>query len=455
MKRKLVSFLCALGVLVFILPFVKGSAQEPVQKPGLLSPMQLWECCKESLPPFSYKILKDEIVRSDTDPQQKLRRLEVRFTSQIVGQWMRRMQHTGIIFMPADPKIYQTPERRGKVVVVANRFGDTLMVDNYGEPIAARTGYPTMVIPIPGEYDGHDGESCWIYFFRSMMMDTGDPIYHKYFRLAIPYIRALDVFSGILGEKNIRAIIGGHSKRAPSAFNAAAMDPERIAGVIYMGNESTFSSYENSVSQNISPLYSQEFVKCPVFYIGATNEDGYRMFNINRIQARMKHPWTIEYIPNYRHATNSEVQTIDWMMWISHVFEGRPLTKISDLSHEENAEGTLFRAHIESPNKVIQTKVWYVYCDDVPFWRDLMWYPAFLHKKGDLYEAFISGKLPDAWMVEVKDTAQGFRGYVSSLPQDITHKPTKERISHGWRSRNWAPKVKKETHSKKGAEERE
>ena len=71
-----------------------------------------------------------------------------------------------------------------------------------------------------------------------------------------------------------------------------------------------------------------------------------------------------------------------------------------------------------------------------------MWYPVRLEKNGDLYEAFLPGKLPDAWLVEVKDLARGAAGYVSSAPQDITHKETKERVSRGSRSRNWEPKLR-------------
>jgi pimeloyl-ACP methyl ester carboxylesterase len=413
----------------------------PVRRPGQApSVRQLWERSRETLLPFSYKVLKDEVVASDTDPEKKLRRLEVRFASQAVGQWERRMTHTGVIHLPVDPRLEADPGRRGKVVVIAGAFGDASIIDNYGEPIAARTGYPTMVLPIPGEYDGHDGESSWVYFLRAQLSDTRDPVDHQYFRFAIPYLTALDVLAAILGEKNIRAVIGGHSKRAPAAFNAAAMDPERVAGVVYMGMESTFAGYEGQAWEGVSPVYSQEFVRCPVLYLGATNEDGYEMFNIARLQAKLKRPWAIEVIPNYRHATSSEVQVIDWQMWISHVFEGRPLTEIRDLSFEENEEGTLFRARIDSPNKVIQAKVWYVYNDDPPYWRDLMWYPVHLRKNGEVHEAFLPGKLPDAWFVEVKDLARGAAGYVSTPPQDITGKETKERISRGWRSRNWEPK---------------
>jgi hypothetical protein len=56
-----------------------------------------------------------------------------------------------------------------------------------------------------------------------------------------------------------------------------------------------------------------------------------------------------------------------------------------------------------------------------------------------VWEGYVTGKLPDAWLVEVKDTAGGFSGYVTTMPQDITHKPTKERVSKGSRSRLWAP----------------
>ena len=57
-----------------------------------------------------------------------------------------------------------------------------------------------------------------------------------------------------------------------------------------------------------------------------------------------------------------------------------------------------------------------------------------------LWEGYVTGKLPDAWLVEVKDIAGGYAAYLSSLPQDITHKPTKERVSRGSRSRLWEPK---------------
>ena len=424
------------------------------------SPAELYERAKkEILPPFSYKIISDKIVSSDTDPGMKLRRIEVRFISQEVDGM--KMGHDAVIYMPADRKVNASPERRGKVVIVARPFSDKTLIGNYAEPIAARTGYPTMCVVIPGDKNGKEGEMSWFTGLRRLARDTHDPINHDLFRCAIPYLRAMDVFSDILHEKNIRAIIGGHSKRAYYAYTAAAIDPARVASVVYVGCERLFTEDEERPDFSTSPPFAQgekyprclvlfttqKYVKCPVFYLGATNESGFTMFNINKLVARMKDPWTIEYIPNYRHAARSEKHFMDWQMWVAHVFDGRPITKISDLHVEKRNKGTTLRAKIQSPNKILQVKAWYVYCDDVPYWRDLMWYPAIMRKTHDnQYVTGVGGNPPDAWFVEVKDIAQGFPGYVSSLPQSITGKPAAERNARRpryWELRNLKTKSKK------------
>ncbi len=352
---------------------------------------QLWERCRETLPPFSYTVVKDEVVASDTDPGRRLRRVEVRFASQTVGQWERRMTHTGVLHIPVGFGSAVDPARKGKVVVIAGAYGDTTILDNYGEPIAARMGYPTMVLPIPGEYDGHDGESSWVYFLRAQLADTGYPVEHQYFRFGYSLSHGPGRLRRRPGQPKVVGVIGGHSKRAPAAFNAAAMDPERVAGVVYMGMESTFAAYEGKAWQGLSPAAGQELVRCPVLYLGATNEDGYEMFNITKLQAKIAGPGRSRSSPTTGTPACSEIQILDWQMWIAHVFEGRPLTRIGDLSWAERCRGD----RLPGPHRVAQqdhqAKVWYVYCDDVPYWRDLMWYPVYLQKAGDLYEAFLPG----------------------------------------------------------------
>lgn len=444
-----------LGGLPFFLSIVILSPSVPAdadRAQGAASPSlrDLWLAIEPTLTPLDLTITRDEIVPSLTDPGQKVRRVQLKFYSQEIDG--RRWGHPSVIFMPADQTRLAAPDRRGKVVIVGQRSLDSLItgswresfLGNYGDPIAVRTGYPTMILPVPGEDDATPGREIPVGPVDARAAKTKNPADHAYVRLAIPYLRALDVFATILHERTISAVIGGHSKRATSALTAAAMDPARVAGVVFAGNETTFGSFDEGPFRILSPF--DRDLPADVLYIGATNEDGYRMFNVNRVQARLQQPWTIEYIPNYRHADQSEQHFLDWQMWVSHVFDRRPLTRISDLRYEDTDEGTLLRARIESANALLMVQAWTVFCDDVPYWRDLMWYPEFMTSKGGgVYEAYVPGKLPDAWLVEVKDTSHGIAGYVSSLPQDITHKETRTRESRGSRSRNWEPRQRPTT----------
>ena len=452
-------FLCALAVMALSIPAL---AEEPVIPDDQLeTPVQIWQRCQETLLPLNFEIQKDEIVLSDTRPDMKLRRVEVKFYSQELEG--KKWAHPCVVYMPADKSITHDPDRLGKCVIVGQRTRDGLatgpwrpsFLGNYGEPIAAETGYPTMICPHPGEYDEAPGRELSIGFLGGRWAKTRDNIDHPHTRLAIIYLRALDVMAEVLDvdKEQIRAIIGGHSKRAPCAHGAATMDP-RIVGVVYMGNESTWTEEHMTYPERmLFPPFAERYTKAKTLYIGGLNEDGYTMYNINQIVGLTGLDWTIAMLPNYRHASMSEKHFMDWKMWTAHCFEGRAVTKISDLAYEEKGDdfewagrqygaggGTLFRCKIDTPNKIIQAKVWYVYCDDEPYWRDLVWYPEFMIPQDDgTWAGYVKGRLPDAWIVEVKDIASGRAGYVTSLPQDITGKQTMRRISKGSRSRNWTP----------------
>jgi hypothetical protein len=125
-------------------------------------------------------------------------------------------------------------------------------------------------------------------------------------------------------------------------------------------------------------------------------------------------------------------------MWVAHVFDGRPVTRIVEAGHRREGNRCRFTARLESQATIQTVKAWYVYTDD-PTWRDLMWYHVLMHQAGDHYEGFLSGKIPDAFLIEVGDIAQGFPGYVSSAPQKLTAAPVKERTSRGSLPRLWSP----------------
>ena len=401
------------------------------------TPRALWPIVRQHTVPLEFRIVSDEIVPSDSVPDLRLRRVTAHFWSQSLAG--KTWGHPCVIFTPADNRRNLDPERLGKVVIIGSPPRDyfPVHVAKYGEPIAARTGYPTMVLSNPGEYpDGTDIERD-IGILNTLRQQTGQDYYNMNCQLAVVYIQALNAFQELLGLDALKAVVGGHSKRGRSATVAAAIDP-RVASVIIMGNEGVYDT--SSVQWHLSfhhPFFQDE-VKVPVFYLGATNEDGYKMFNVNIMQERLRRPMTIELIPNYCHSNFSEIQFMDFLMWVAHVFDGRPLTRISDVHHERQQGRTLFRARIESDATIQIVQTWYVYSDD-PAWRDLMWYHLLMSKAGDHYEAVLPGKIPDAFLIEVGDIAGGIPGYVSSLPQKLTDAPVIERRSRGSRPRLWEP----------------
>ncbi|NCO38212.1 MAG: hypothetical protein COZ06_30420 [Armatimonadetes bacterium CG_4_10_14_3_um_filter_66_18] len=444
--------MCALTetALVILLIIASGSRCAHAERPpnatpfnfeeasrNVPKPRELWSVVKQHCVPLDFRVQSDNFVASDTDPSQKLRKVTAHFHSQVIGG--KRWGHRCVILMPADNSRNLTPERKGKVVIIGSppRGYFPVHVEKYGEPIAARLGYPTMVLDNPGTYDDSADIERDIGILGKLAKETGQNYYNMNCQLAVVYIQAMNAFQQFLGLDDLHAIVGGHSKRGRSAVVVAAMD-DRVAGVLEMGNEGVYRTDMIQSHLSFHHGFFQDQVHVPVFYLGATNEDGYRMFNVNLMQERLRTPMTLEIIPNYCHSNFSEIQYMDWLMWVAHVFDGRPLTRITEVAHERLADRTVFRARVEGDAKVQLVRAWYVYADD-PAWRDLMWYHLLMDRVGDHYEVPLFGKIPDAFLVEVGDIAQGIPGYVSSLPQKLTDAPVVERVSRGSFPKLWEP----------------
>ncbi len=399
------------------------------------TPRTIWPLVKQHMVSPEFTIQSDEVVESDTDPAQRLRKVTAHFWSQQLAG--KKWGHQCVIWLPEDNTRNLAPDRVGKAVIVGsppyNYF--PVHVDKYGEPIAARTGYPTMVLSNPGEYPDNSAIEHDIGILNTLREETGKNYYNMNCQLAVVYVQAMNVLQEFLKLDQLKVVVGGHSKRGRSATVAAAFD-SRVAGVVIMGNEGVYATDRVEWHLSFHHGFFQDEVNVPVFYLGATNEDGYKMFNVNLLQERLKRPMTIELIPNYCHSNFSEIQYMDFLMWVAHVLDGRPITEFVEVSHRREAERTIFQARIASKAKVQVVKAWYVYTDD-DAWRDLMWYHLLMYQRGDVYEAVLSGKIPDAFMIEVGDIAGGIPGYVSSLPQKLTDAPVIERRSRGSLPRLW------------------
>ncbi len=310
-------------------------------------PRDIWPIVQQHTIPREFTVLSDELMTSNIDPSQKLRKVTAHFWSQQIGG--KNWGHQCVIFLPEDNSRNLTDQRLGKVVIVGSppRAYFPIHVDKYGEPIAARTGYPTMVMSNPGEYpDGSDIESD-IRILDRLQQETGENYYNMNCQLAVSYIQAMNALQEYpaAGRPCTRSI-GGHSKRGRSATVAAAIDP-RVASVIIMGNEGVFRNDQVQWHLSFHHAFFQDQVNVPVFYLGATNEDGYKMFNVNLLQEQLRRPMTIEMIPNYCHSNFSEIQYMDFLMWVSHVFDERP--DHSDFRRSASASGQ--SQHLSRPHR--------------------------------------------------------------------------------------------------------
>ncbi|HBO42723.1 MAG TPA: hypothetical protein DD670_02050 [Planctomycetaceae bacterium] len=401
-------------------PFDFEKASRDVPKPRELYPL-----VARDMVPMELKIESDEVVPSDTDPSVKLRRIEGQFHSIKLEDdtWI----HPFVLLMPADSSINDTPQRKGKVAIVS--APGRIMFDGhvalYGMPMVTKTGYPTMIMSNPGKYsNGRDIEGD-IAVLDRMRRATGKNYYNMNCQLALVYIQAMNVLEKILEVDKVQAVIGGHSKRGRSATVAAAMDP-RVAGVVILGNEGVHRTDRIDWHLSFHHAFFQEQVNVPVLYVGGTNEGGYKMFNVNLLQERLERPMTVEMIPNYRHYNFHEKQYFDFTMWVAHVFDGRPISRVTEMSHEYRDGRNYYRAKIESDAKVQLVRVWYTFVDE-PSWNRNLWFEWVMYKRGDYYETSVPSAMPDAYLIEVADIAQGVQGYITSLPQKTSDAPVHER----------------------------
>jgi len=221
----------------------------------------LYEEFMRDQPALEFVWESDRVVASDEDPSVKLRRVEGRFVSQMV--FGKPLTHHLVMLIPTDERLVHSRRRRGKVVIVGSierHYHESFLV-NYGHPIATKLGYPTMILPNPGSTPDNPGREWSI---RNLWAE-GVPrraTNHYFFRLAIPYLRAMDVFADTLKipRREIKAVIGGHSKRAPSAYTAAAIRPDNVAGVVFMGMEGRWGRKIGTEYAPVSPLHNRRFV---------------------------------------------------------------------------------------------------------------------------------------------------------------------------------------------------
>jgi len=410
----------------------KKDPHPPVK--GVLKPRDVWENIKKFSVPLSLSIESAETIPCDYAPDVSLKHLVLQFHSQELGgtKWV----HKAEVLIPEHSSAKWKSNKKAKVVIIGTPVWDGYMpihVRKFGHRIAGKAGYPVMICALPGyDEEGNDLEIGLFRRVRNFARSKGDSTINMYGQCGMVYIRALDAFEEILKVPSVEAVIGGHSKRAGGAPFAAAID-NRISSVVIMGWEMEHKNAPWYYS------YYQDQVHVPVLYLGGTNETGYKMFTITDMQEHLERPMTIEMIANYSHSNFSDIQYMDFLMWVSHVYDKRPITKIDSISWNwtKNASFTQFKAKVETKAKIQIVRVWYAYTDD-PAWRDVMWFHRIMEPTGNgFYEENLPGVAPDAFFIEVGDIANGIPGYVSSVPINVTNRRVAEKNPRGDFPRGW------------------
>jgi len=159
----------------------------------------LLEGCSGTLLPVEFAVQKDEMVTSDTDPTQKLRRPrgEISTAREIDG---RKWGHPSVIYLPVNRRVSKPTDRRGKVVIVwaaelgwpghrpvarrvpgqlrrADRRAHRLSHDDLSDPRRVRRGRRREIS---------------IGFLGRRYQQTTNLADTAYVRLAIPYLWAMD-----------------------------------------------------------------------------------------------------------------------------------------------------------------------------------------------------------------------------------------------------------------------
>lgn len=140
---------CTVLILTLCLDAQEATATKPFDfneaSHNVPKPLEIWPLVRKHTVPLKFEIISAEIVSSDKDPSKKLRKVTAHFYSQELAG--KKWGHPCVIFTPQDNSRNLTPERKGKVVIIGSPGRDyfSVHVDKYGEPIATRTAYPTMV----------------------------------------------------------------------------------------------------------------------------------------------------------------------------------------------------------------------------------------------------------------------------------------------------------------------
>jgi hypothetical protein len=416
------------------------------------------------------EIVETKTIKSTVRPGEKVTIMRLQFTSQDWHGFIWR--HPANIYIPSgyggdgDVGIIGTSylfwkgDMKSRLKIPGTGQGTEA---EYAEGTAIDTGRPIMIFSLPGEDVGGMHEVELMGYGNRQIQETGDLTWYGYYALATCYLRAITLMQNLPEVRARKAVLMGCSKRGVAITIAAAVDHERIAGIVTtchtVGNFLYFAAmklaqlghetagpdddvFELKIEEEkrhllgggfqpapmilrslntptgfrilsaFDPYIWHEQIKAPMLVTLGTNDEFFALGTVDEMYNAFQGEKAFLSIDNLPHTWVSVKHLYAWRMWLAHCFDGRPVPHIS-LTIEKIADAIHVNAKVTAEYNLRDVILYIAYNPSLD-WRFVEWQGRGMHKDGNCYHAAIPLRDDEsvAYYVEVSDIMNSI---VSSL----------------------------------------
>ena len=394
--------------------------------------------------------IQEETIQSTYGGGKTLRKITFAFTSQVpdIDGWEDDWVSTiNYVFLPEAP----AAQNVGAIIEgsYAQDFGDTELA----ERACAELDLPVLIIDRSWDFF-HGGDLMEKY--DSLAVVKRNPEYLFYTFATAHYLRSIDALITVINQKtdwqvsfsDFKVVFTGHSKFGHTCHNAAAADPDRVAG--FLANGSTiidtgasrmlgniqgalgtkpeaFVNYRAVMERYFFESLKIESQMAPdvqALVVQGTDDDKNRSsgytpkYIMLTADEQMVVPHAIGCLANAPHTTQTQLHPVYWTMWIAHCFLDRPISHVDSVYHYYDGDRLMVAAKISGDTDIRQVVAWASDQNDMDIssWNGFSDYS--MTKSGDLYIAEIPSD-SKTYFIEVRDVAAGVRGLIASPPMPV------------------------------------
>jgi len=390
--------------------------------------------------PVELRNIREETIKSKFGGGKEVRKVTFDFTSQVVNlpgyedDWEHK---DALAYLPVE----KPAAPNAGAVGTGNR-------QEFGERACAELGLPVLIF---GPFA--DGENTQTKFekYVKKASETRNPRHTIFVQSAAMFARGTDALVTLMKKltqwpasyQDFKVVYTGGSKFGYTSWVAAAGDRRTVGivpGAFENGDHDAYRLLQREEGRALpwrcpasegagdyAGIMSRFFLEpvtiqgqlpnCRALLTGGTADRAvHPKFAITEFEKNLKVPHRVCYVPNLGHSMDGERHSACWLMWLAHCFLGRPVSAIDALRHRSEGDGFVVEAQVSGKPSVQEVAAWATEAGDTD-WKRWKSYPMQPGEKG-LYR----GQIPadsQAYLVEVRDTADGVKGVITSTPQRV------------------------------------